>query len=177
MKYIVKDYLDCERCNLHKFRRNLVFGRGSIPADVLFIGEAPGQSEDLRGEPFIGLSGRLLEEAIQKASKGNPPRYFITNVVACLPCDDGDRKIRPPQQWEALKCSNRLLRTIRDVKAKRVILLGQIAKQYCLKLIPGATCLVHPAYILRIGGQNSTVFHGFVRDIAEVFNDIKAPKI
>jgi uracil-DNA glycosylase family 4 len=101
------------------------------------------------------------------------PKFFITNIVACRPTNEPNGKNREPMQWEAVKCSDRLLATIRDVRARRTILLGKIAKTYAQKLIPDAISLVHPAYILRIGGLNSPVFTGFARDIAQVFKDLK----
>lgn len=174
-RYIVKDYLQCDRCNLCKFRRNIVFGRGSIPAKILFIGEAPGVSEDLQGVPFIGPSGKLLVEAMNRASSlahAPVPSFFITNIVACLPTDSAGGKNREPYGWEAIKCSDRLARTVADVRARRTILLGKIAQTYARKLIPDAISLPHPAWLLRIGGLNTITFTGFVRDLAEVFKEV-----
>ena len=65
--FIVPSYIDCTRCGLCKIRRKIVFGRGVPPADILFIGEAPGKTEDLLGLAFVGLAGRLLNQAIIKA--------------------------------------------------------------------------------------------------------------
>ena len=76
----------CTACELSKHRRNMVIGRGSIPADALFLGEAPGESEDTIGEAFVGKSGKMLDEMVLEACRNQPvPSYFISNAVLCRP--------------------------------------------------------------------------------------------
>lgn len=177
MKYVVRSYLNCKRCGLCTTRRHIVFGRGKVPATILFVGEAPGKSEDLTGESFVGPSGRLLNAAIDLACRmidaTIPPSYYITNVVACRPTDSllGDN--RQPTHEEAWRCNERLQSTYADVSPKRVVLLGQIAKTYCLKSWPEATCLPHPAYLLRLGGLDSPAFTAFARDLSSVFKEVQ----
>ena len=81
----------CRACHLHKFRRNVVLGRGTLPADVLYIGEAPGKSEDLTGEAFVGPSGAMLDslmlDATEQASLPAIPRFYVVNTVLCRPTD------------------------------------------------------------------------------------------
>lgn len=175
-RYIVKDYLHCDRCNLAKFRKTVVFGRGVLPADLLFIGEAPGNSEDLKGEAFIGPAGKLFDAAMCRASQmaGVPiPRFFITNVLACRPTDYYNGPNRPPLEWEAIRCSDRITTTFKDVKPKRVVLLGAVAATFLGKIYKDAVCLPHPSYLLRLGGQATPVFTGFARDLSEVFKGIQ----
>ena len=172
-QYIVKDYLDCKRCGLHKHRRNIVFGRGSIPADVMFIGEAPGRTEDLLAKPFVGPSGRILNQGIRTAIRMGAPKvkYFITNIIACRPCDSHQGKNKEPTKEEAQDCWPRLKQTFDDVKPNRVVLLGKVAKRYAGKLPGKKFQLDHPAYILRLGGTSAPAFRRFWRGIMEVFQD------
>ena len=74
----------CERCSLYRGRRSVVLCRGKLPCDVLFVGEAPGVSEDVLGRPFVGPAGKLLDEIVERALDGQYD-YAITNLVACIP--------------------------------------------------------------------------------------------
>lgn len=168
----------CTRCHLADYRRNQVIGRGSVPADILIVGEAPGKSEDLLGIPFVGRSGRLLDHAIIKAasfakiSKRDIPSYYITNVVQCRPTDVKGGPNRPPTPEEAWSCWVNLERVYKQVKPKRVVLLGKVAEQHCKKLFPGALVLPHPAFILRVGGISSPEFRRFAISLSEVFREV-----
>ena len=174
-RYIVKDYLGCTRCPLHQFRRNIVFGRGSLPAKVFFVGESNTKAEDLIGVPLIGSSGRLLEAGIKLAAGflgKEPPTYFISNVCACRPTDTKGGENRPPTGEEAWACWARLEKTYRDVNPQKVVLLGDTAKKFCKRAWSDATCLLHPAAILRAGGEESPVFRNFARNLSEVFRNV-----
>lgn len=177
MRYIVKDYVNCVACGLCGTRRSIVFGRGTLPAKVLFIGEAPGKTEDLMGIPFVGPSGRLLEAAIAQAVSyaglKKTPSYFITNTIACRPTDSPNGENRPPLEHEILACWKRLERTYTDINPEKVILLGKVAKTAVLRSFPQALCLPHPLYILRLGGMESPAFTTFCRDLAELFKGFK----
>ena len=167
--------MSCKKCNLHKYRRKIVYGRGEIPADILFIGEGPGKSEDLIGEPFVGPSGKLLNRALQKAAeiaKRPIPSYYITNIVACRPTDYQGGPNRQPTEEEAWACWPRLERKKLKVKPKQIVLLGAVAKKFVLGAWPTSVCLVHPAYLLRLGGVESTQYRTFCRTLAEVFKSI-----
>lgn len=175
-QYIVKSFLDCQRCDLCKYRRNVVFGRGSIPADILFIGEAPGKSEDMRGVPFIGQSGNLLDKSIDLACKMAglkcPPTYFITNTVGCRPTDFLDGPNREPSKEEIWRCFERLERTYKDIHPRKVVFLGKIAQRYCHKAWPDASMLPHPAYLLRLGGFDTPAATAFARDLSKLFLEV-----
>lgn len=177
MRYIVKDYLKCTRCPLSNFRRNIVFGRGKVPAKILFVGEAPGKTEDLTGLPFVGRSGKLLDSvilfAVKLAGITEAPTYFITNVCACRPCDSSGGENREPNGNEAWACWSRLEKTYTDIKPQRVVLLGKVAQKYTLKAFPNALCLPHPAYVLRLGGQDSPLFRAMARDLSQLFLEVK----
>lgn len=77
-------WIDCQRCSLCERRKHVVLVRGKIPAPVLFIGEAPGASEDVLGRPFVGPAGKLLDHIIEKGIDGQYD-YAITNLVGCIP--------------------------------------------------------------------------------------------
>jgi DNA polymerase len=74
---------DCQRCKLCRGRTNIVFGVGNPRAELVFVGEAPGRDEDLKGEPFVGRAGQLLTEIITKGMKMRREDVYIANVVKC----------------------------------------------------------------------------------------------
>lgn len=156
-------------------RKNIVFGRGSIPADILFVGEGPGGAEDMLGEPFVGPSGRLLKQAMELAVRfaglEKAPSHFITNVIGCRATDaEGDN--RAPTQEEAWACWPRLNRTFNDVHPRRVVLLGKEAARNCKKAWPDARILPHPAFLLRLGGTENPAFVAFARDLSALFLEL-----
>jgi len=169
----------CVKCGLSNVSRQEVIGRGSIPAKVLFIGEAPGLSEDVQGKPFCGPSGVILGQAILTAAKlvklTHIPSYYMTNVVRCRPIDkDGNN--RTPTYEEAWACFPNLEQVYLDVEPKEVIFLGKVVKDYCLKAWPHGVALDHPAYLLRIGGTESPEYIRFVRNLSEVFRRVSNGK-
>lgn len=148
----------CTRCSLHETRTQTVFGIGNPDADWLFIGEAPGEQEDLRGEPFVGRAGQLLDEMI-RALGLERENVFIANVLKCRP-----PKNRDPLPEEALACEPFLMQQVRTVGPKIIVAVGRIAAQNLLKTqVPigklrgevhryeGTPVVVtyHPAYLLR----------------------------
>lgn len=148
---------DCRRCPLAETRREIVFFRGVLPCDVMFVGEAPGKTEDLTGDPFVGRAGDLLNHWIKDAEQefGRPFSYGVTNIVACIPLD-AHGKIRQPDKDEAKACSPRLKQTFLAAQPKLVVLLGQVAKKHYKMYeeldIKEVVELQHPAYVLRQGG-------------------------
>ena len=158
----IREWKHCRRCPLHLTARHHVVHRGSIPAEVLLIGEAPGKTEDTLGKPFIGRSGQLLTTAIQKLGINS---YCITNIVCCIPLT-AEGAIRQPSKEEAASCSPHLEELIELCSPKLIVLLGNEPKKYFrLDIMPTNTNLVmlrHPAYILRKGGVNSLEFKRFL---------------
>ena len=117
---------ECQRCQLSKTRTNTVFGSGSLEADVMFIGEGPGQEEDLQGLPFVGRAGRLLTAMI--ASLGfERDQVYISNVVKCRPPSNRD-----PLPDEASACSHYLRRQIEIINPKVIVALGRVSAQLLL---------------------------------------------
>ena len=149
----------CTKCALHKTRRNIVIGRGIIPADVLFIGEAPGKSEDMLSEPFVGAAGKILDALIKKILLPHKKIYYITNTVFCRPCEGKDEPNREPFEEEVLACRENVLSKAKEVNPKLIIFLGKIAEKYYQSEFPNSISLQHPAFILRQGGINSPAFN------------------
>lgn len=153
-----ESWQECQRCGLAQTRRKIVFGSGVSPAALLIIGEAPGRTEDLLGMPFVGKSGVLLKTVIEEACailKRDEPRIYITNIVACRPCDKRSGPNRKPTDYEALRCWPRLHGIILLVRPQRIVLLGRTAEERLIDTLPEAHCLQHPAYIVRGGGTAS----------------------
>jgi len=169
------EFHSCLKCGLSKFRKAVVLGEGVIPCDILFIGEGPGKSEDLRGKPFVGPSGKLLRYAISKASEkvNYLPSYYITNLVACRPTNFKRGPNRQPTRDEILSCWERLEKVIIKSEARKIVTLGKVAKGFIEKLYPESISLIHPAYILRKGGVQTSEFRQFYREIEKIFKEVK----
>jgi len=119
--------LACTACRLSGKRLNVVPGNGPCSSGIMFFGEAPGKEEDVRGEPFVGRAGRVLNDAIRKAG-GNRARVYVGNVVKCRP--PNNRKPRPD---EIDTCTSLYLEAeIGAVKPKVICALGQTAANFFL---------------------------------------------
>lgn len=116
-----KDCLNCTRCELSQTRKNVVFGVGPRNADVMFIGEGPGEQEDLQGEPFVGAAGKLLDDmlSIIDLSREN---CYIANIVKCRP-----PKNRDPKDEEQDACIGFLRNQVALIQPKIIICLGRVA--------------------------------------------------
>lgn len=148
----------CTLCALHRERTQVVVGVGNPSARVMFVGEGPGREEDLRGEPFVGPAGKLLDRMIE-AMGLTRPEVYIANAVKCRP--PGNRNPEP-EEFDA--CRPFLLRQIAAIRPRVLVLLGRIAAQSLLGTdmslarlrgrflefdgIP-VMCTYHPAFLLR----------------------------
>lgn len=115
------DCLCCTGCPLSATRHNVVFGVGPEDAEILFIGEGPGENEDLQGEPFVGRAGKLLDDMLEIIGLSRRNCY-ITNIIKCRPPNNRD-----PQNTEQDACSYWLESQISLLKPKLIICLGRIA--------------------------------------------------
>ncbi len=154
----------------------MVIGKGEMPARILFIGEAPGKSEDLIGDPFVGPAGRILRKGLSEAAaiigRSSTPSHYITNVIACRPCDSKRGPNRQPNDQEAWRCWPRLQLIERLVKPRKIIFLGRVPEDYCSDAFPEGEMLQHPAFILRRGGIESIEFRRFTRRLSEIFKEV-----
>jgi len=127
---------NCAKCSLSSSRKNVVCGEGSINANLMFVGEAPGFDEDIQGRPFVGEAGKLLTNLIEKMGFKRQEVY-ITNTVKCHP-----PKNRDPQEEEILACSDYLKKEIEIISPKVIMTLGKIAT-YALKGMVGKVKDIH----------------------------------
>lgn len=117
----------CEKCELCKTRTNCVFGVGNINADILFVGEAPGQQEDLSGTPFVGRAGQLLDKFLYAIDIQREDVY-IANILKCRPPQNRD-----PLPAEEEACIDYLREQVKLINPKVIVCLGRIAAMKLIK--------------------------------------------
>ena len=188
---------DCRACDLWKHATQTVFGEGSPKAPIMFVGEQPGDQEDLAGRPFVGPAGKLLNEALVEAGIDRD-RVYVTNVVKHFkwsPAERGKRRIHEkPRYSEIHACRPWLDAELNAVKPEVVVCLGATAAQSLLgrdfsvmrqrgqliesELAPHVMATVHPSSILRAPDHASRESQrkDFVRDLIEVAEVLKAGK-
>ncbi len=115
--------LNCHKCRLCETRTNVVIGVGNRNSDILFIGEGPGEQEDLKGEPFVGAAGKLLDKMLS-AIDLNRSEIYIANIVKCRPPYNRD-----PAKDEQAACINFLRHQFLLIRPKIIVCLGRIAAQ------------------------------------------------
>ena len=160
LEELKKTVADCTLCELHRSRKQTVFGTGHPAADWLIIGEAPGADEDRLGEPFVGRAGQLLTSMLRAMGLARE-EVFIANILKCRPPNNRD-----PQIQEVNHCSTYLRQRIELIQPKIILVLGRIAAQSLLNVdtpigklrgqkftfqdteIP-VVATYHPAYLLR----------------------------
>ncbi len=113
---------NCKKCQLANTRTKLVFGVGNENADVLFVGEGPGENEDLQGEPFVGKAGKLLDKYLAAIDLDRNKNIYIANIVKCRP-----PKNRDPLPEEQELCINWLREQTKLIKPKIIVCLGRVA--------------------------------------------------
>jgi DNA polymerase len=113
---------NCQQCGLGKIRKNFVFGTGNPEALFMVIGEAPGEEEDLQGQPFVGAAGALLTKMLSAIDIDRKKHIFIANILKCRPPHN-----RNPETVEVQACSGILSRQIEIIAPKVILLLGRIA--------------------------------------------------
>lgn len=174
---------ECNACALHRTRTQTVFGVGNREASWLVIGEAPGEQEDLKGEPFVGRAGQLLNEMLRAVGLSRQSVY-IANILKCRPPQNRD-----PRPEEADACEAFLKRQLALIQPRIIIALGRIAAQNLLKTdtpigkLRGSvhryagTALVvtyHPAYLLRSPLEKRKAWDD-LQLAQRTFADTKAP--
>ncbi len=127
LEELQEDIGDCRRCSLWSTRTTLVFGVGNQRATVMFVGEAPGKNEDLKGEPFVGAAGKLLDELLESAELDRSLVY-IANILKCRPPGNRD-----PQQHEIDTCTPFLREQVRLIDPRVIVTLGNFATKFILK--------------------------------------------
>ena len=115
---------NCTKCKLCETRTNVVFGTGNPKAEVMFIGEGPGENEDLQGEPFVGRGGQLLDKMLDCIDLTREKNIYIANMVKCRP-----PKNRDPAPDEQEACIGYLRNQVYLIRPKIIVCLGRIAAQ------------------------------------------------
>ena len=115
---------ECTQCGLCEGRTNLVFGEGKKDADIMLIGEGPGENEDLQGRPFVGRSGQLLDKFLASVDLSRDKNVYIANMLKCRP-----PKNRDPKPFEQDLCIDWLKKQIEIVSPKIIVCVGRIAAQ------------------------------------------------
>lgn len=161
----------CRECGLCETRTNLVFGMGRKDAEVLFIGEGPGEQEDLQGKPFVGRSGQLLDKMLLAIGLDRTMIY-IANIVKCRP-----PKNRDPQPEEQEKCIGWLRNQVKIMSPKIIVCLGRISGMRIIKPDLRITrehgqwterggiymmATLHPAALLRNPTQKPEAFNDYL---------------
>lgn len=161
----------CTGCGLCESRRNVVFGVGNREADVMFIGEGPGEQEDLRGEPFVGAAGKLLDDMLRIIDLDRKSNCYIANIVKCRPPQNRD-----PLEIEQDACIGYLHQQIALVKPKIIICLGRIS---ALRIIREDYRITreHGQWMQRDGIWMTAIYHpsALLRDVTkrpETFDDL-----
>jgi len=147
------DWVGCTRCELQQGRKQVVLFRGACPCQVLFVGEAPGESEDVVGVPFVGPAGKLLDEIVVHSGIPKVACGF-TNLVACIPRDANRKKVTQPPAIAIKACSERLLECVHICLPQLIVWVGQVAQKHGQKLFDESAIpqvgILHPAAIVRM---------------------------
>ena len=118
----------CVRCGLCETRHNVVFGVGNRETDILFVGEGPGEQEDLKGEPFVGPAGKLLDDMLSIIDLDRSRNCYIANIVKCRPPHNRD-----PLETEQDACIDYLRNQVSLIKPKIIVCLGRIAARRLIR--------------------------------------------
>ncbi len=164
LKKLNSECVECTSCNLSKTRKNVVVGKGNESAQVVIIGEGPGEQEDITGLPFVGRAGKMLDTALSWVDINPLEDCYITNIVKCRPPNN-----RKPSAAESEACMPWLSEQVNLLKPKIIILAGSTAVQSFLginepiskirgqwiekdniKYMP----IFHPSYLLRNPSKN-----------------------
>lgn len=162
---------NCTQCGLCEGRHNVVFGVGNIHADIMFVGEGPGEQEDLQGEPFVGRAGQLLDEMLSIIDLSRKENCYIANIVKCRPPQNRD-----PLEVEQDACIGYLENQIALVQPKIIVCLGRIAATRLIREDYRIT-KEHGQWVEKDGVWMTAIYHpsALLRDVTkrpETFEDL-----
>lgn len=165
--------MQCQRCGLCEGRHNVVFGVGNCRSKVMFVGEGPGENEDLQGEPFVGRGGQLLDKFLAAVDLDRKSNIYIANIVKCRP-----PKNRDPLPDEQEACIGWLRNQFALIRPRIVVCLGRVAAMRIMKpdikitkehgqfIDKNGTLMMatlHPAALLRNPRQKPDAFEDFLK--------------
>lgn len=161
----------CTRCGLCETRKNVVFGVGKEDADIMFVGEGPGEQEDLKGEPFVGPAGKLLDDMLSIIDLDRHSNCYIANIVKCRP-----PRNRDPLETEQDACIGYLRNQVALIKPKIIVCLGRIAAKRLIDQDYRIT-RQHGQWVERNGIWMTAIYHpsALLRDVGkrpETFDDL-----
>ena len=161
----------CTRCGLCETRRNVVFGVGNRNADILFIGEGPGEQEDLQGQPFVGPAGKLLDDMLSIIDLDRNENCYIANIVKCRPPHNRD-----PLETEQDACIDFLKEQITLIQPKIIVCLGRISAMRLIRPDYRIT-REHGQWVQQNGIWMTAIYHpsALLRDVTkrpETFGDL-----
>ena len=161
----------CTRCGLCETRKNVVFGVGNPNADILFIGEGPGEQEDLIGQPFVGPAGKLLDDMLSIIDLDRRKNCYIANIVKCRPPHNRD-----PLETEQDACIDFLKEQIALIQPKIIVCLGRISAMRMIRPDYRIT-KEHGQWIQQGGIWTTAIYHpsALLRDVTkrpETFRDL-----
>lgn len=182
LSILAEEVASCNKCELCKSRTQIVFDRGDPESNIIISGESPGMDEDQQGKPFVGRSGKLLDESLRLCGL-DPTKVYICNVIKCRPPNN-----RTPTEDEINSCLYFFERQITLAKGKVVLALGNTAAGTITNSTFGVTKIrgkvfsikrlnklviptFHPSYILRGGGIGSERHKLFIEDIKLALNN------
>ena len=182
---VAQEASTCTKCRLATSRTQVVFGVGNPDADLLFIGEAPGQHEDKQGEPFVGAAGQLLTRMLGEIGLTRE-QVYIANILKCRPPGNRD-----PQEDEIETCTPWLIEQISLIQPQVLVTLGNFATKFVLQTQTGITRMrgsvypwhgrmviptFHPAAVLRGGGEKGRQFGELQEDFALIKRTLAEPE-
>lgn len=182
LKVLQEQVSSCTKCSLHATRTNTVFARGNPQATICFVGEAPGEDEDLQGAPFVGRSGQLLDKTLSELGLDTVNDIYVANIIKCRPPEN-----RRPSDIEINSCIDFLEEQLKLVSPKVIVALGSTAVNGLINTTFGITKIrgqffkrqgilvmpaYHPSYVLR-NGSKGPVFEAFKQDLQTAYNKSK----
>ena len=182
---VAQEASTCTKCRLATSRTQVVFGVGNPDADLLFVGEAPGQHEDKQGEPFVGAAGQLLTRMLGEIGLTRE-QVYIANILKCRPPGNRD-----PQEDEIETCTPWLIEQISLIQPQVIVTLGNFATKFVLQTQTGITRMrgsvypwhgraviptFHPAAVLRGGGEKGRQFGELQEDFALIKRTLAEPE-
>lgn len=183
LEIIQDEVKGCVQCELSKTRTNTVFSRGNPDASLCFVGEAPGEDEDLQGFPFVGRSGKLLDKILTEMGVDVDTDIYVCNIIKCRPPNN-----RRPTEDEVNTCMPFLDEQLGLIKSKVIVALGNTAAEGLIntvfsigkirgKIFKRNGSLViptyHPSYLLRNNNPESEPHVLFKSDITLALNKVK----
>ena len=178
---LISECTNCHKCSLGGTRTNIVIGRGNVNAPMMFIGEGPGEQEDLKGLPFVGPAGKLLDLLLE-ALLIKEEDYYIANIVKCRPPMN-----RVPSDEEADRCLPFLRNQVALIKPKIIVCLGATSMKYIIDKTAKITQIrgqwierkgywimptFHPAALLRDESKKILMWEDF-KKVVEKLEEVK----